>query len=366
MATTTLLLNGFSIVGDPQTTNANASNGGEYMLHSATALFEDNDIIVYVVDNATADGVLTEASVVTSIIVYENASDYYNDTAKYTYTGSADVDFGRRTMGDRYLEIDASGLTSTDAGAPILGDVAAIAGVNIVETLATQNGPLRVDTNEDLDLNGDGIITPDEEADAAFSSNAADFLVVICFASGTLIETPEGPRFVESLRESDEVNTLDAGPQPIRWVGHVRMPGDGVNTPIRIARGALGNIRDLWVSPNNRMLLRGSKAELMFGEDEVFVAAKHLVNGTTIFSEPRPVVEYWHFLCDAHHLVFAEGCPAETLYPGNMALQSVEDDARDEILGLLKETEALILDAQQMARYTLKRHEAVALLSTAA
>ena len=283
MATTTLLLNGFSVVGDPQTTNANASNGGEYMLHSATALFEDNDIIVYVVDNATADGVLTEASVVTSIIVYDNASDYYNDTAKYTYTGSADVDFGRRTMGDRYLEIDASGLTSTDAGAPILGDVAAIAGVNILETLATQNGPLRVDTNEDLDLNGDGIITPDEEADAAFSSNAADFLVVICFASGTLIETPEGPRFVESLREGDEVNTLDAGPQPIRWVGHVRVPGDGVNAPIPIARGALGNIRDLWVSPNHRMLLRGSKAELMFGEDEVFVAAKHLSERNNYF-----------------------------------------------------------------------------------
>ena len=366
MATTTLLLNGFSVVGDPQTTNANASNGGEYMLHSATALFEDNDIIVYVVDNVTADGVLTEASVVTSIIVYDNASDYYNDIAKYTYTGSADVDFGRRTMGDRYLEIDATGLTSTDAGAPVLGDVAAIAGVNILETLATQNGPLRIDTNEDLDLNGDGIISSEEEADAAFSSDAADALVVICFASGTLIETPCGPRFIESLREGDEVNTLDAGPQPIRWIGHVRVPGDQVNTPIRIARGALGNIRDLWVSPNHRMLLRGTKAELMFGEDEVFVAAKHLVNGTTIVPDPRPMVEYWHFLCDAHHVVFAEGCPAETLYPGSMALDSVEDDAKDEILGLLRNTPAMIFKPQQMARYTLKKHEAIALLTDAA
>ncbi|MBO6884233.1 MAG: Hint domain-containing protein [Marivita sp.] len=366
MATTTLLLNGFSVVGDPQTTNTNASNGGEYMLHSATALFEDNDIVVYVVENTTVDGVLTEDSVVTSIIVYDNASDYYNDIAKYTYTGSADVDMGRRTMGDRYLEIDATGLTSTDPGAPVLGDVAAIAGVNILETLATQNGPLEIPTNEDLDLNGDGIISPEEAADGSFSSDVADFLVVICFAAGTLIETPGGPRFIESLREGDEVNTLDAGPKPIRWIGHVRVPGNGVNTPIRISRGALGNIRDLWVSPNHRMLLRGSKAELMFGEDEVFVAAKHLVNGTTIVPDPRPMVEYWHFLCDAHHVVFAEGCPAETLYPGNMALQSVEDDARDEILGLLKETEALILDAQQMARYTLKRHEAIALLSNAA
>ncbi|MCK0148954.1 Hint domain-containing protein [Marivita sp. S6314] len=357
MATTTLLLNGFSVVGDPQTTNANASNGGEYMLHSATALFEDNDIIVYVVDNVTVDGVLTEESVVTSIIVYDNASDYYNDVAKYTYTGSADVDFGRRTMGDRYLEIDASGLTSTDAGAPVLGDVAAIAGVNILETLATQNGPLRVDTNEDIDLNDDGLISGGEVGDGAFSSEIANGLVVICFARGTLIETPEGPRFIETLRKGDLVTTLDGGPQAVTWIGHIRVPGEGPNTPIRIRRGALENIRDLWVSPNHRMLLRGTAAELMFGETEVLVAAKHLVNGTTIVEAPCPVVEYWHILCEGHHLVFAEGCAAETLYPGQMALQSVDDADRDEILGVLPER---CLDGftGPMARYTLKRHEA--------
>lgn len=365
MATTTLLLNGFSVVGDPQSTNANASNGGEYMLHSASALFEDNDIIVFIVENTTADGVLTNNSVITSIIVYENASDYYNDTAKYTYSGSADVSMGRRTMGDRYLQFEADGLTSTDTGAPVLATMSAIAGVDILGTLASQNGPLRIDTNEDIDLNGDGIISPNEEGDAAFSSDVANGLIVICFAAGTLIETPGGPRFVESLHEGDAVNTLDDGPQPILWIGHVRVPGDGVNTPIRIKRGALGNIRDLWVSPNHRMLMRGSKAELLFGEDEVLVAAKHLVNGTTIFPEPRPVVEYWHFLCEAHQVVFAEGCATETLYPGSVALDSIEADAQDEILGLLQETERLILESG-MARYTLKRHEAIAFVSDAA
>ncbi|WP_292294544.1 Hint domain-containing protein [Marivita sp.] len=364
MATTTLLLNGFSIVGDPQT-NANASNGGEYMLHSASALFEDNDIIVFVAENTTADGVLTDKSVITSIIVYDNASDYYSDLPKYTYSGSADIDMGRRSMGDRYLEFEADGLTSSDAGAPMLGTVSAIAGVDILGTLASQNGPLRVDTTEDIDLNGDAIISLDEEGDAAFSSNVANGLIVICFAAGTLIETPEGPRFVESLREGDVVNTLDEGPQPILWIGHVRVPGDGLNTPIRIKRGALGNIRDLWVSPNHRMLMRGAKAELLFGEDEVLVAAKHLVNGTTIFPEPRPVVEYWHFLCEAHQVVFAEGCAVETLYPGTVAMGTVEANAQDEILGLLQETERLILDSG-MARYTLKRHEAIAFIREAA
>lgn len=365
MATTTLLLNGFSIVGDPQTTNANASNGGEYMLHSASALFEDKDIVVFIVDNTTADGVLTNNSVITSMIVYENASDYYNDFPKFTYSGSADIDMGRRSMGDRYLEFEAEGLTSSDTGAPVLGTVSAIAGVDILGTLSSQNGPLRVDTKEDIDLNGDGIITPDEEGDAAFSSDVANGVIVICFAAGTLIETPKGPRFVETLRKGDLVNTLDDGAQPILWIGKVRVPGVGVNTPIRIKRGALGNIRDLWVSPNHRMLMRGSKAQLLFGVDEVLVAAKHLVNGTTISPDPRPVVEYWHFLCEAHQVVFAEGCATETLYPGTVALETVDDEAQDEILGLLQETERLIVNAG-MARYTLKRHEAIAFVSDAA
>lgn len=365
MATTTLLLNGFSVVGDPQTTNSNASNGGEYMLHNATQLFEDNDIIVFVAENVTEDGVLTDDSVITAILVYDNASDYYNDVAKYSYSGIADVDMGRRTMGDRYLEFEADGLTSSDPGAPALGTIAAIAGVDILGTLATQNGPLEVPTNEDIDLNGDGIISGDEVADGAFSSSIANGLIVICFAAGTLIETPLGPQAIETLKPGDLVTTLDAGPQEIRWIGNVRVPGCGPNTPIRIKRGALENIRDLRVSPNHRMLVRGVTAELMFGEPEVLVAAKHLVNGSTIIKEPCPSVEYWHFLCDAHQVVFAEGCAAETLYPGTMALQSLEDAARDEILDLLPDAADLAMDGP-MARYALKRHEAMVLMTQAA
>ena len=356
MATTSLLLNGFSVVGDPHA-NSNASHGGEYMLHDATALFDDDDIIVFVAEDVTAGGVLTDDTVITSIIVYDSAYDYYNDIAKYTYTGTGDIEVGRNTMGDRYLEFDASGLTSTDSGAPVLGTVSAIPGVDIMGTLATQNGPMEIPTFEDIDLDGDGSITGGEAADGSFSAGVTNGLVVICFTAGTLIDTPGGPRFIESLRVGDAVNTLDDGPQPIRWIGSMKVSGDGVNTPIRIRRGALGNIRDLWVSPNHRMLVRGRGAELMFGEAEVLVAAKHLVDGRDIIEEPRASVEYWHFLCDAHHIVFAEGCPSETLYPGTMALRSADAAERDEISAQLPEAVAESFDGP-MARYALKRHEA--------
>ena len=61
MAETTLLLNGFSIVGDAKT-NSNASNGGEFMIHDGTAVFEDDDIVVFTVEGANPDGSLNTAS----------------------------------------------------------------------------------------------------------------------------------------------------------------------------------------------------------------------------------------------------------------------------------------------------------------
>lgn len=78
MADTTLLLNGFSIIGDPHT-NTNASQGGNLMIHGGSAVFEGDDIIVFLVEGATEDGVLTDDSVIVGVIVYDNASDYLND-----------------------------------------------------------------------------------------------------------------------------------------------------------------------------------------------------------------------------------------------------------------------------------------------
>ena len=365
MADTTLLLNGFSIIGDPQT-NTNASNGGELMIHDGTAVFDGDDIIVFHVEGATADGVLTGDSVIVGVTVYDTASDYFNDISKYEYTappgGGANIDVGRNTMGDRYLEFDASSLTSTDPDAPSLDQLALVSGVDVLGALGAASGPFRVPTNEDIDLNGDGVITPNEAADGSFSNNLnilAENLIV-CFASGTLIETSTGPQAVETLRSGDLVNTLDDGPQPIRWIGGTTVSGLGANAPVLIRRGAIGNLRDLWVSQNHRILVTGAKAELLFGESQVLVAAKHLVNDSTIRIVPCETVSYWHFLCDSHQIVFAEGSPVESLYPGQQSLKAVTPVERDEIIALFPDLGAQDCD-YDMSRYTLKRFEAEAL-----
>ena len=41
---------------------------------------------------------------------------------------------------------------------------------------------------------------------------------IICFAQGTLIQTPQGERRIETLKPGDMVVTLDNGPKPIRWL----------------------------------------------------------------------------------------------------------------------------------------------------
>lgn len=362
MANTTLLLNGFSIIGDPQT-NTNASGGGELMIHDGTAIFEDDDIIVYHVEGVTEDGVLTDDSVIVGITVYDSASDYFYDVPLYEYDappgGGVDIEVGRNTMGDRYLEFDASALTSTDSGAPVLGEMAAVAGVNILGTLESTNGPLKVPTNEDIDLNGDGLISGGEISDGRFSSelNILTENTIVCFASGTLIETPMGPQAIETLKVGDLVNTMDEGPQRIRWISGTQTAGVGANAPVRIRRGAIGNARDLWVSQNHRVLITGFRAELLFGEAQVLVAAKHLVNDHTIRIVPCETIEYWHFLFDQHQIVFAEASPLESLYPGQQSLEAVTPVERDEIVTLFPELEGKDC-GYGLARYTLKRFEA--------
>ncbi|MEZ5716616.1 MAG: hypothetical protein R3D85_16625 [Paracoccaceae bacterium] len=138
------------------------------MVHDGETVFEADDIVVFHVENANPDGSFNANTVITGVTVYDNASDYYNDIPLYSYSGSADIDLGRNNMGDTYLEFDASGLTSTDPGAPTLDELALFPGVDIFGIMANTTGPFHISTTQDVDLNGDGIITPDEQGDGIF------------------------------------------------------------------------------------------------------------------------------------------------------------------------------------------------------
>lgn len=152
-----------------------------------------------------------------------------------------------------------------------------------------------------------------------------------CFVAGTLIETGTGPMPVELIRPGDLVRTLDHGMQPVRWVGQKDVPGDGMMAPVLIRAGALGNWRDLWVSPQHRMLVGDWRSELYFGQGQVLVAALHLANGDTIRQIGQRRVRYVHLAFDRHEVVWAEGIPSESLYLGGEALATLGWAARAEI-----------------------------------
>lgn len=168
----------------------------------------------------------------------------------------------------------------------------------------------------------------------AFSSTPP---TVPCFVKGTLITTDLGPRPIETLQVGDLVETASHGPQPIRWIGSRTVPGLGSFAPILISAGALGNLRDLRVSPQHRMLINDWRTEIYFGADHALVAAKHLVNGSTIRQVPCPMVTYVHIAFDAHQIVFAEGAPSESLHLGDTALASLPRASRRELYALFPE-----------------------------
>lgn len=146
-----------------------------------------------------------------------------------------------------------------------------------------------------------------------------------CFVRGTLIETEDGPRYVETLKMGDMVMTQDRGLQPLVWAGGRKIAGVGDMAPIRFDAGVLGNIRPLFVSPQHRMLMSGWEAELHFGQTEVLVAAKALVNGTTIRAVEMPQVSYHHILFEQHEIVLSEGTYTESFHPGRALLTHDRD-----------------------------------------
>ncbi|PWK57277.1 Hint domain-containing protein [Roseicyclus mahoneyensis] len=136
-----------------------------------------------------------------------------------------------------------------------------------------------------------------------------------CFLDGTHIATPDGPCAIERLQPGDLVTTTDGGSTPVIWVWRQDITnifgmGDGL-APVRLSEGCLGPgcpSRDLTVTADHAICIDG-----------LLINAGALVNGTTIRAAPQHQLParfaYWHVETEAHCLLLAEGCPAESLVP---------------------------------------------------
>ena len=132
---------------------------------------------------------------------------------------------------------------------------------------------------------------------------------IICFASGTMILTPEGERPVEALRPGDAVVTASGETVAVAWVGHRhldlrRHPQPERAQPVRVAAHAFGPglpHRDLVVSPGHALFV-----------DDVLIPAGVLVNGTSVAQLDRSEVVYHHVELPVHDVLVADGMPAES------------------------------------------------------
>ncbi|MFB2531252.1 Hint domain-containing protein [Paracoccus sp. p3-h83] len=196
-----------------------------------------------------------------------------------------------------------------------------------------------------------------------------------CFTAGTLIDTPQGPRLIETLVPGDLVLTCDHGAQPLRWIGRRHFTRDQLASlphlrPIRISAGALGGgcpSRDLVVSPQHRVLVRSPIAQRMFSAPEVLVAARHLcaLDGVDVLPCGAGV-SYLHLMFDRHEVILSNGAATESLYPGPEALRALGPAARHEVLTIFPELgfpgacpqPARALIAGRKGRSLVRRHAA--------
>lgn len=180
----------------------------------------------------------------------------------------------------------------------------------------------------------------------SYQQNNAYSEYVACFTPGALIDTPHGPRPIETLAPGDLVNTRDAGPQKLRMIPTRHLSPETLAArpnlrPIRIAADSLAPglpAQDLLVSPQHRILANSAIVQRMFNCTEVLIAATALTRlpGIMIDNSTRAIT-YMHLIFDKHEIVTANGLPSESFYCGPYAVKAMPPDARRELYALFPE-----------------------------
>lgn len=183
----------------------------------------------------------------------------------------------------------------------------------LLSSLPSVNIALGLDFNINQDVSlglfSEEALSPGTVVTFSEDGSYTDSLTIVCYCSGTRIQTQDGDLPIEDLRQGDLVHAHFAGRAPINWIGrrHVdcrRHPAPHKVWPVQITAGAFGDDlprRDLWLSAEHAVFVCN-----------VLIPIKYLINGTTIKQIPVDEVTYYHIELPQHDVVLAEGLPAET------------------------------------------------------
>lgn len=151
---------------------------------------------------------------------------------------------------------------------------------------------------------------------------------VPCFVSGTLIDTPDGPKPVETLVVGQHVTVRGQASQPILWHGQRYLEQSSLTAGLPIELKFNGGLRKLKVSPQHAIYLECEDGGML-------VRAQQLLRQRRLGARQMRGVRrlsYHHLLLPRHHLVRANGIWCESLYPGPRACAGFSQDQRDALL----------------------------------
>lgn len=188
----------------------------------------------------------------------------------------------------------------------------------------------------------------------------------VAFARGTRITTSTGAQVpIEDLQIGDRILTRDAGVQPLRFVLRRTARACGDLSPVRLHPGALNNAAELIVSPDHRLMVYQRSNTLGAGTSEVLVRARDLVNGETVTSDGGGFVEYFQLLFDQHHIIYAEGIAAESLFLDPITQFAIPQDTLDRLPARTGRAQRRDDHGTEIGQNLLNRSDAVAVLKRA-
>ena len=174
------------------------------------------------------------------------------------------------------------------------------------------------DLHDAILLKGDRIFSSDAVF-VALSSTVEPVGPMPTLTLDTPIETPTGHRYIGKLERGDVVSTERNRSVPILQRITRTVPALGSFAPIRLRAPYFGLRQDVIAAPDQRLIIRGSDVEYLFGQEAVLVPARHLVNGFAARYEPTgSTITYTHLLLPDHETLLTAGSMLESLYIGRI------------------------------------------------
>ena len=175
-------------------------------------------------------------------------------------------------------------------------------------------------------------------------------------------------RLQADIKSPDNLVSPAAGGSPLRGFAQLRLAH--ALSAVRIRAGAFDleqPDQEFLVSPNHRMLVKGAIARDLLNTPEVLVAAKDLVNSTTVTRDTQvKEVTYIHLMLPSHQIVLANGVETESFHPASTALTTIPEEDRARLARVNDQIEADPNCYGGHARRILSKSEAAILTHEAA